>query len=121
MKVMPVMLSEAKHLQTCATEPGKIAMSQEHEKMVKDLKEIVVTRLRNRGFKGSFPHFRSPNKVTVLHIHPEERVGLQPGNVDSSPSDWFRYDRPIRSVDIYEKTAKDVLPYIEKAEVWWKR
>jgi hypothetical protein len=136
-------------------------MSQEHERMVRALKEIVVTRLRDRGFKGSFPHFRRlsqgridllsfqfdmqgggfvieiskcppngittyfgesipPNKVTVLHIHPGERVRLQPGNFDSSPLDWFRYDGPNRSVDIYEKTAKDVLPFIEKAERWWK-
>jgi hypothetical protein len=33
-------------------------MSQAHEGMVAALKEIVVTRLRERGFRGSFPHFR---------------------------------------------------------------
>jgi hypothetical protein len=137
-------------------------MSQEHERMIEALKKIVVTRLRDQGFRGSFPHFRRPsekkidlltfqfdkrgggfvieiskcppngittyygecipsNKVTAWHMHPDERVRLQPRNIDgSSPSDWFRYDRPIRFGDIYEKTARDVLPFIKKAEEWWK-
>jgi hypothetical protein len=141
-------------------------MSQEHERMVKALKEIVVTRLREQGFKGSFPHFRRPstkkidlltfqfdkwgggfvieiskcppegipiyfgkdippnkqippNKVTVWYTHPAERFRLQPGH-GSSPADWFRYDKPIRFGDVFEKTAREVLPFLEKAEKWWK-
>lgn len=33
-------------------------MSTPHERMVRALKETVVPRLRSRGFKGTFPHFR---------------------------------------------------------------
>jgi hypothetical protein len=135
-------------------------MSQEHESMVKALKEIVVPRLREQGFKGSFPHFRRPgkekidlltfqfdkwgggfvieiskcpmegiknyfgkdippNKVTAWHLEPGERVRLQPGQ-GSSTADWFRYDHSLRFGNIYEKTAKAVLPFLEKAEQWWQ-
>jgi hypothetical protein len=35
-------------------------MSKSRTKMIRALKEIVVPTLRERGFKGSFPHFRRP-------------------------------------------------------------
>jgi hypothetical protein len=141
-------------------------MSQEHERMVKALKEIVVPRLREKGFKGSFPHFRrpgkekidllkfqfdkwgggfvieiskcppdgiknlfgkdlpldkhiSPNKVTAWDLEPAERFRLQPG-AGNSTADWFRYDHPLLIGDIFIKTAKQVLPFLEKAEAYWK-
>ena len=140
-------------------------MSEEHERMVKALKEIVVARLREQGFKGSFPHFRRPgeekidlltfqfdkwgggfiieiskcppggittylgkelppdmqippNKVTAWHMHPSERFRLQPGH-SGSPAGWFRYDYSPGSGDVFEKTAKEVLQFLEKAEKWW--
>jgi hypothetical protein len=134
--------------------------SAEHEKMIKALKEIVVTRLREQGFKGSFPHFRRlgkekidlltfqfdpwgggfvieiskcpadgittywgkhipPNKVNAWYMHPSERLRLQP-RVSSSPSDWFRYDKANLHEDIFEKTARSVFPFLEKAELWWQ-
>jgi hypothetical protein len=135
-------------------------MPQEHERMVKALNEIVVTKLREKGFKGSFPHFRrpgkdkidlltfqfdtggggfvieiskcpsdgittyfdeyiSPNNVTAWHMPPNKRLRLQPKQ-GSSTSDWFRYDKSVRLGDVFEKTAKEVLPFLEKAEKWWK-
>lgn len=33
-------------------------MSEERNKMIESLKEIVIPELRNLNFKGSFPHFR---------------------------------------------------------------
>jgi hypothetical protein len=33
-------------------------MSTERDEMIKSLKEIFIPELRNRNFKGSFPHFR---------------------------------------------------------------
>jgi hypothetical protein len=33
-------------------------MSTERDKMIKSLNEIFIPELRNRNFKGSFPHFR---------------------------------------------------------------
>ena len=135
-------------------------MSQEHDKMVKALKEIVVTRLREKGFNGSFPHFRRPspekidlltfqfdkrgggfmieiskcpldgitnfwgdhippNRVKAWDMHPNKRLRLQP-KPGSSTSDWFRYDKAGRSDDTFSKTAREVLPFLEKAEKWWK-
>jgi hypothetical protein len=40
-------------------------MSDEHQRMVKALDEIVVARLRGSGFRGSFPHFRRPGKQKI--------------------------------------------------------
>ena len=129
-----------------------------HAKMVKALNEIVVPKLRQAGFKGSFPHFRRlrdkqidlltfqfdrhgggfvieigkcppggyttswdkiipPDKITAWDVNDRQR--LQPGN-GGSPSDWFRYDRPILLGNIYDKTAKKVLPFLPRAEAWWR-
>jgi len=40
----------------------------ERERMIETLKEYVVPVLRNRGFKGSFPHFRrtADNAIHLL-------------------------------------------------------
>lgn len=40
-------------------------MSYERDKMISELKKIVVPELRNRGFKGSFPHFRRISEVKI--------------------------------------------------------
>jgi Domain of unknown function (DUF4304) len=134
-------------------------MSQEHDKMVRALKEIVVTKLREKGFKGSFPHFRRlrdekidlltfqfdkwgggfvieiskcsptgitthwgayipPNKVRAWDLHPNKRLRLQPRS-GSSTSEWFRYDGAMLNDNIFDKTAREVLPFLEKAEKWW--
>lgn len=42
-------------------------MSAERDKMVAALKEHVVSVLKRRGFKGSFPHFRRPTD-TAIHL-----------------------------------------------------
>ena len=43
-------------------------MSSERNKMITALKKTVVPELRNRGFKGSFPHFRriSEDKIDLM-------------------------------------------------------
>jgi len=33
--------------------------------MIKALREIVVTKLRHQGFKGSFPHFRRSGNENI--------------------------------------------------------
>jgi hypothetical protein len=40
-------------------------MSQSHDKMVRALRKTVVPRLREKGFKGSFPHFRRPGNRQI--------------------------------------------------------
>jgi hypothetical protein len=42
-------------------------MSAEREKMIATLKEHLVPVLKDRGFKGSFPHFRRPTD-TAIHL-----------------------------------------------------
>lgn len=42
-------------------------MSEERDAMIKSLKQQVIPTLRERGFKGSFPHFyRKPENQTDL-------------------------------------------------------
>ena len=51
-------------------------MSTERDEMVKSLKEIVIPELRNRNFKGSFPHFRkTENGKTNLLTFQFDRNG----------------------------------------------
>lgn len=128
--------------------------------MVKALKQIVVTKLHEIGFKGSFPHFRRPSheqidllsfqfdrwgggfvieiskcspvgistywgdlippdRVKAFDMHPDKRFRLQP-KFGSSKSGWFRYDKPRQNEDIYNKTAREVLPFLERAKEWWE-
>src|SRR4051812_28382526 len=42
-------------------------MSAEHDRMIETLKEYVILVLREKGFKGSFPHFRRPIE-TAIHL-----------------------------------------------------
>ena len=42
-------------------------MSAERERMIETLKEYVIPVLRDKGFKGSFPHFRRLTQ-TVIHL-----------------------------------------------------
>jgi hypothetical protein len=135
-------------------------MSQARDSMIKALQAIVVPKLREQGFKGSFPHFRRPgeqkvdlltfqfdnwgggfvieisrcppegittsygkyilpNKVTAWNTPSDQRHRLQPRR-SSSTSDWFRYDHPTGSEDVFENTARQVLPFLREAEEWWK-
>ncbi|MCQ6564107.1 DUF4304 domain-containing protein [Paenibacillus mendelii] len=43
-------------------------MSAERDKMISSLKNIVIPSLRDRGFKGTFPHFRriTEKKIDLL-------------------------------------------------------
>jgi hypothetical protein len=40
-------------------------MSDKRDRMIETLKEYVVPVLRERGFKGSFPHFRHPTERSI--------------------------------------------------------
>ncbi len=42
-------------------------MSDERDRMIETLKEYVVPVLRQRGFTGSFPHFRRPT-ARAIHL-----------------------------------------------------
>ena len=61
-------------------------------------------------------------KVTAWDTHPNDRLRLQPGH-DGTTKDWFRFDqRPIFLLfekNMYERVAKSVIPFINKADAWW--
>jgi Domain of unknown function (DUF4304) len=78
-------------------------MSQEHDKMVRALKEIVVTKLREKGFKGSFPHFRRlrDEKIDLLTFQFDKWGGGFVIEISMCPPDgitthWGEYISPNR-------------------------
>ena len=57
-------------------------------------------------------------KLTAWHMIRRLRLGAR----DEGGHHWFRYDRwrPFRRGDVYEETARRVLPFLERqAERWW--
>ena len=133
-------------------------MSDAHRnRMTHALKAVVVPRLRELGFKGSFPNFRrhrptltdllsfqfdrhgggfvlelgqceadfsivwptgqrvSPDQITPSHLPIERRARIQerPG---SGTAEWFRYDRAPPTDELFEQTARGVLPFLDEAE-----
>jgi hypothetical protein len=48
--------------------PARYVMSESRTKMIEALKEVVIPSLRDRGFQGSFPHFRriSDREIDLL-------------------------------------------------------
>lgn len=85
-------------------------MSNEHNKMVKALQEIVVTKLRERGFRGSFPHFRrqSGDKIDLLTFQFDRHGGGFFIEIANCPSDgivtyWGEHIPPnkVRAWDIH--------------------
>lgn len=47
---------------------GGLILSAERDAMIKSLKQKVIPTLRERGFKGSFPHFyrKSENQIELI-------------------------------------------------------
>jgi hypothetical protein len=79
---------------------------------------IEISSCPARGITTYYGEDIPPAKVKALDMHPDERFRLQPGPAGST-SGWFRYDKIRPFGDVYEKTAQEVLPFIEKAEKWW--
>lgn len=140
-------------------------MSLERNKMIESLKKIVIPKLRDLNFKGSFPHFRKimngkmnlltfqfdkngggflieiancnsngflthygkfieAEKMNAHFLNPKNRMRIQKNmnTPNSSPEDWFRYDKkPLFFFgNIYEKVANEVLDKIPLAEKYWE-
>jgi hypothetical protein len=64
-------------------------MSDERDRMIKTLKEYVVPVLRERGFKGSFPHFRRPTDraIHLLTFQFDKRGGGFTVEIATCPPD----------------------------------
>ena len=68
------------------------------DQMRKALKDLVLPRLRELGFEGSFPHLRRRR-------------------VDRADLFTFQFDRHGGGfIERFGQTAKSVLPYVEQAE-----
>jgi hypothetical protein len=80
---------------------------------------IEISKCPPDGIQAMTNEHIPPTKVTAWHMHPTERFRLQPGP-ENSPAGWFRYDHTLLFEDIYDKTAKEVLPFLEQAEQWWE-
>jgi hypothetical protein len=81
---------------------------------------IEISQCSLDGITTYYGEHIPSDKVRAWDMHPDERYRLQPGP-GSSTSDWFRYDKPSPSKDVFEKTAREVLPFLELAEKWWGR
>jgi hypothetical protein len=60
-----------------------------------------------------------PTKVTSQHVSRRQRLGTS----DDKTDHWFRYDKRglLSFNDPYERTAREVLPYIDgQAETYWR-
>lgn len=73
-------------------------MSKERDKMNEALKNIVVPRLRQKGFKGSLPHFRrrGETKIDLLTFQFDKRGGGFVIEISKCPTDgittaWGRH------------------------------
>lgn len=129
-------------------------MSVARDQMIQALKDVVVPVLRERGFTGSFPHFRRcrqeridlftfqfdkygggfvieigqcqpegvtkhggkhipPDKVRAWDLGLKQRARIKP-RAGSSRHSWFRFEG--KAADIFTRTAKSVIPFVEQAE-----
>ncbi|WP_053363332.1 DUF4304 domain-containing protein [Bacillus sp. FJAT-27251] len=84
-------------------------MAAERDKMISELKKIVVPELRMSGFKGSFPHFRRIKK---------DKIDLMTYPIDDGQ--WFRYDGENVSENRYQSVAAEVLDHLYQAEEYWE-
>lgn len=85
-------------------------MNEERKKMNDALKSIVVPYLREKGFKGSFPHFRraSDTKIDLLTFQFDKRGGGFVIEISKCPPDgimthWGEHIPPnkVRAWDMH--------------------
>jgi hypothetical protein len=102
-------------------------MSIERDRMIKTLKEYVVPVLRERGFKGSFPHFRRPthSDIHLLTFQFDKWGGGFTIEIAACPPEgvtmsWGKHvpaDK-VRAWDIYPHSRPRLGP--EKTDQWFR-
>ncbi len=82
---------------------------------------VEIGRCPAEGVTHSWGVEALPAKVKVWDVHPRDRLRLQP-KLGSSTGDWFRYDQHMLGEGDagLEVVAKQVVPYLEIAEKWWR-
>jgi hypothetical protein len=100
-------------------------MSDERDRMIETLKEYVVPDLRERGFKGSFPHFRRPTEraIHLLTFQFDKCGGGFTIEIATCPPDgvtmhWGEHIPPtkVRAWDVYPSHRPRLGP--EKTDRW---
>ena len=79
---------------------------------------IEISKCPPDGITTTWGQQIPANKIRAWDVHPDKRLRLQP-RPGSSPDDWFRYDNFTVSRNLYYKTAREVLPFLDIAENWW--
>ncbi|HZH60196.1 MAG TPA: DUF4304 domain-containing protein [Metabacillus sp.] len=66
-------------------------MASGRDEMIKALKEILIPLLREKGFKGSFPHFRRKleNRIDLISFFFDRYGGGFTVKIGASPSNGF--------------------------------
>ena len=77
---------------------------------------IKITKAKNEPFKTYWGKIITQKKLTTHDLN--NRVRIHPKGIleNSTPENWFRYDKFNLFIDIYAKISKDVLKQIELIE-----
>jgi hypothetical protein len=102
-------------------------MSHERDRMIETLKEYVVPALRDRGFKGSFPHFRRPTE-NAIHLFTFQfdkwgrgfTVEIASCSPDGVTMYWGEHVPPakVRAWDVHPDRRPRLGP--EKSDKWFR-
>jgi len=129
---------------------GGLILSVERDTMINSLKHIVIPTLRERGFKGSFPHYhrKLESQTDLLMFQFSQWGGILYVEISKCPlngSTGYRDQQiPVNKIKVYqivgnsfndryrigegfefsvsvtEEVAKDIQKSLDKAEDWWK-
>ncbi len=82
---------------------------------------IEISTCSLEGVEAHWGEHLPATKATPFYMHSNDRLRIQARD-GSGTEVWFRYDkkRALFNSNIYEKVAKETLPFIiNQAEKWW--
>lgn len=124
-------------------------MSAERDTMINSLKQIVIPTLRDRGFKGSFPHFyrKLENQIDLLMFQFSQWEGSLYVEISKCPPNgstgYGEQQIPLHKIKVYQvagksfndrhriredfefslnntdEVAKEIKKSLAEAEDWW--
>ena len=81
---------------------------------------VEISKCPPQGFTMAWGEHIPPNKVTAHHLHPDQRLRIQPRE-GSGTDAWFRFDGVSPFVSGRAKrAAEEFLDHLPKAEAWWQ-
>ena len=105
-------------------------MSEAQDQMKKALKDVVVPRLRDHDFTGSFPHFRRcrPNRIDLITFQFDRHGGGFVIEIGQCPAEgftthWGKQIAPekVTAWDVSSKQRSRVQPHIGSGTDGWFR